>query len=213
MASAENKPVLSYWGIAFYFLFASVHTFTYARTGTPCLNRWPRPLQALHSLLYTTIITYPILVTIFFWGILFSHWWPDVYSQWSNISVHAMNSLFCLLELITTRTDPPQWMHLPWLIVLLASYLGLAYLTKYTEHPYVYSFLDPGVDGNHKTRVIGYIFGTLAAIIVIFVLVRYSVWLRKWITERKLDKIGKFHGGRGIQHGEVELTTPRLWEK
>lgn len=136
-----------------------------------------------------------------------------MYERWSNISIHAMNFLFALLELIMTRTDPPPWMHLPWLIVLLASYLGLAYLTKYTDHFYVYSFLDPGVNGDHKIRVIGYIFGVLAAIIVIFALVKGAVWLRKWVTEKKLDKIGNFHGGRGIQHGEVELTSLRLWEK
>ncbi|KAI6093113.1 hypothetical protein F4821DRAFT_75412 [Hypoxylon rubiginosum] len=56
--------VLTYWGIAFYFTFAAIHTFTYARTGTALLDRWPCSQKALHVLLFTSIATLPFLVTI-----------------------------------------------------------------------------------------------------------------------------------------------------
>lgn len=55
--------MLTYWGIAFYFLFAALHTLSLVTMSMPFLNRWPRPLQALHGFFYTTIVTYPFLVT------------------------------------------------------------------------------------------------------------------------------------------------------
>lgn len=77
---------ITYWGIAFYEVFAAIHTFTYARTGHALLNRWPRPLQLLHSLFYTTIVTYPFLVTIVFWIILYNPpWYLLVFDGWNNV--------------------------------------------------------------------------------------------------------------------------------
>jgi len=214
--SAEQSfsyfTILTYWGLAFYFFFAALHTFTYARTGSPLLNRFPRPLQALHSLLYTTVITYPFLVTIVYWAILYTGpWWTQRYYAWSNISQHAMNSLFALFELFLTRTSSPPFVHLLWLIVILALYLGLAYLTHSTEGIYVYSFLDPS--NGHTGRTIGYIFGIAAAIIVIFLISKFLVWGRKRVTEVKMGRPGKFHGGRAMGQGDVELEAQRMWEK
>jgi hypothetical protein len=197
--------------LAFYFLFASLHTFGYARHGTPMLNYWPRPLQVLHSIYYSSVVTYPFLVTIVYWGILYKGpWFPLRYNAWSNISQHAMNSLFCLFEIFFTRTNPPPWIHVLFLIIILALYLGLAYLTHYTEGFYVYSFLDPA---GGKGKVIGYVFGILAAIIVIFCIVKLVIWGRKWLTEIKMGRTGKFHGGREMGHGDVELEAVRRWEK
>jgi hypothetical protein len=203
--------VLTYWGIAFYFLFASFHTFTYARYGTPALNRWPRLLQVLHSFFYTTIVTFPFLVTIVFWTILYvGPWYTDKYDAWSNISQHAMNSLFALFEAFIARTNPRPWIHLPFIVIILALYLGLAYLTKATEGFYVYNFLNPA-QGAGKTA--GYILGIAAGIIVVFVIVKGLTWTRKWFTEKKLGMTGKFHGGRSLGHGDVELEAVRMWEK
>lgn len=201
--------VLTYWGIAFYFLFASIHTFTYARGGTPLISRFPRPLQALHSLFYTTITTYPFLVTIIFWAVLFEDWWSQRYRQWSNISQHGLNSAFAVFEVIFPRTNVSPWVHLLYLIAILAMYLGLAYLTHYTRGVYVYPFLDPS-EGTGK--LIGYIFGILAGSIVIFVLRQLLVMLRKWVTETKMGREGKFHGGRTKAQGDVEFESARPWE-
>lgn len=202
--------ILTYWGIAFYFLFASIHTFGYARSGTPLISRFPRPLQALHSLFYTTITTYPFIVTVIYWVVLFNDWWVQPYRQWSNISQHGLNSAFALFEIIFPRTNIAPWVHLLYLIIILAMYLGLAYLTHYTRGVYVYPFLDPS-DG--KGKLIGYIFGILAACIVVFALRQGLVWLRKWVTEVKMDREGKFHGGRSKAQGDVEFESARHWEK
>jgi len=67
--SAESQQsfsyftVLTYWGLAFYYAFAAVHTGSYWRTGEPFLAGWPRALQVAHSMLYSTIVVYPWLVT------------------------------------------------------------------------------------------------------------------------------------------------------
>ena len=115
-----------------------------------------------------------------------------------------MNSLFALFELFLTRTSPPPWLHLPVLILILALYLGLAYLTYRTEGFYVYSFLNPSLHG--RGRVVAYVFGILAAVIVIFSLVKLLIWLRKRVTERDFHLEGKLHAGRSKQHGDIEMS-------
>jgi hypothetical protein len=126
---------------------------------------------------------------VVFWAILFSGF-DSTYSAWSNISEHAFNSAYALVEIILTRTEPRPWIHIVPIIILLALYLGLAFLTYATQHFYVYDFLD-----NHKNSpgvVAGYIMGILVGSIIIFVIVRYAIWLRVWVTETKLGKTGVF---------------------
>jgi hypothetical protein len=78
--------VLTFWGILFYMLVAGVHTLVYALKGRSWLDAWPRWLQALHSFYYTTIVTFPVLVTIVYWAILYDGpWFPLVFDGWSNV--------------------------------------------------------------------------------------------------------------------------------
>lgn len=80
---------LTFWGLAFYFLVSGLHTWRYARAGHSWLRVWPRPLQAAHAVFYTTVVTFPFLVTIVYWSILYSgHWFPVVFNSWSNVSFH-----------------------------------------------------------------------------------------------------------------------------
>ena len=77
---------LTYVGLAFYFLFSAVHTWSYWKTGKALLQSWPRPLQALHAVYYTTVVTFPFLVTIVYWGVLYKNpWFPVVEQAWSNV--------------------------------------------------------------------------------------------------------------------------------
>ncbi|KAK1837154.1 hypothetical protein QBC39DRAFT_387462 [Podospora conica] len=184
--------VLTYWGLAFYFLAAAVHTFTYARTGVPLLARLPRPLQALHSLFYTTITVYPFIVTVVYWATLYSGtWFPTVFDGWSNVSQHMLNSFFALFEIFVPRTSPPPVVHVLWLLVVLAGYLGVAYITHAAQGWYPYSFLDPG-----RANVTAYVFGILAGALVVFGVVWGLVWARRWVTEKKMGRAGKFARGR-----------------
>lgn len=93
---------LTYWGIGFYMLFATIHTAFYARTGhSVLLDRWPRAFRVLHSLLYVTITTYPFLVTVVFWVILFTPpWYKKTFTGWQNVCIrfrffiHAFFSIY-----------------------------------------------------------------------------------------------------------------------
>ncbi|KAH6619728.1 hypothetical protein B0J18DRAFT_252557 [Chaetomium sp. MPI-SDFR-AT-0129] len=213
-ASFSYFTNLTYWGLGFYFLAAATHTFTYARspTGHALLDRFPRSLQALHSAFYTTIIVYPFIVTIVFWGRLFSgHWWPEVFTGWSNVSQHALNSVFALFELLVPRTQPPPAVHMLWLILLLALYLAVAYITKATKDFYPYDFLDPSSQG---ALVAAYVFGIAVGCLVVFGVAWGVIWLRRYVTETKLGKQGKFskrdrgYGGHSGGVGDVEMVKP-----
>ncbi|KAL7270438.1 hypothetical protein RUND412_006858 [Rhizina undulata] len=181
---------ITYWGLGFYFAFAGGHTLVYAVKGQAPLQRWPRMLQFLHTLLYTTITAFPFLVTVVFWVILAPTSAPfaTVYSGWTNVSVHAMNSGFALFEIFIPRTDPSPFIHLPFLILLLAGYLCVAYITHTTEGFYTYSFLNPDTGSG---KVAAYCFGILLAIIVVFLIVRYVIWARRWLMERVFGMNGR----------------------
>ena len=182
--------ILTLWGLAFYFLISGLHTLVYARTGSTWLQHWPRPLQAAHSVYYTTIVTFPFLVTVVFWAVLFRGvWFGDVFDGWANVSEHALNSCFAILEIVTTRTDPPPALHLVALVLILALYLSLAYITYATIDFYPYVFLDPSIGSG---LVAGYCFAILAAICVIFGVVWVLIWVRKQLTEKVMKMEGKY---------------------
>ncbi|KAI1384062.1 uncharacterized protein F4822DRAFT_59716 [Hypoxylon trugodes] len=204
-ASFSYFTVLTYWGLAFYLLFSSIHTLSYilSPTSTPLLNTWPRPLQALHALFYSTVTTYPFLVTIVYWGVLYpygSSWFPTQYLAWGAISEHALNSFFALFEILIPRTTPQPWIHALWCIIILALYLALAYVTKASEGFYTYDFLDPGKTGK---LVAAYVFGIGAAAVIVFGIVWCVVWARRWITEEKLGRRGVFAKGKA-RVGDME---------
>ena len=122
-------------------------------------------------------------------------------------SQHALNSVFALVERILPRTTPPPLLHLVFLVILLACYLALAYITHATQGFYPYSFLDPS---RGSGRVAGYCFGILAAVCVIFGIVWVLIWLRDLAT-RKLGLQGKFAhqrrkvDGLDVRERDVEL--------
>ncbi|KAK5992472.1 hypothetical protein PT974_05879 [Cladobotryum mycophilum] len=198
--------VLTYWGLAFYFIVSALHTLTYALRTRPLLDRLPRPLQALHSLFYTTIIAYPFLVSIVYWGVIYGGgWYPHAFSAWSNISQHGLNSAFALFEILIPRTNPPPFVHIPWLILILAGYLSVAYITKATQGFYTYSFLDYKA-AHGRGYVAAYIIGIAAGIVIVFLIVRCLVWVRRWFTEKKLGKDGKFARQRDWSN-DAEMNT------
>ncbi|MCJ1272573.1 hypothetical protein MMC21_000359 [Puttea exsequens] len=195
---------LNYCGLAFYSLFAAAHTFSYWRRGRSWLQGWGRPAQVAHAVLYTTVVTFSFLVTVVFWVVLYNGlWFARTEQGWSNISQHALNSLFALFELILPRTSPPPPLHVVFLIIVLALYLALAYITHATAGWYPYSFLDPKRGAAHLA---GFIVGILVAACVIFGIVWVITWARVKLTER-LGFQGKFAKNRmdeseGLEDGQ-----------
>ncbi|OGM45662.1 hypothetical protein ABOM_005362 [Aspergillus bombycis] len=196
---------LTYWGLGFYHIFACIHTTLYALTGRSVLfDRWPRGLRALHSLYYTTITTFPFLVTIVFWAILHPSWFDVTFNAWSNLSQHGLNSLYALLEIILPATNPHPLMTFPFLVFLLLLYVSLAYLTFHTQGFYTYSFLDPGEHGEKSGKVTAYCFIILAAIVIIFGITWCVMWLRRKLTGGKVKR-SKFDHERPIEMRETEV--------
>jgi hypothetical protein len=111
-----------------------------------------------------------------------------------------MNSGFALFEVLFTRAGPMPWSHIPFLILLLAGYLGVAYITYATQGFYsqytssfeilrltictrlsAYSFLDPQKQG---ALLAAYIVGIAAAAVIIFTIVWCICWVRNRIWRR-----------------------------
>lgn len=191
--------VLSYWGLAFYFAFAAAHTASFAVRGKAWLENWPGWLRWLHSALYATVTVFPWVVTAVFWAVLAARVFESTYRTWSDISQHALNSVFAFLEILLPASEPHPWIQLIPVIVVLACYLGLAYITHAVQGWYVYSFLD--IEENGSGLVAGACIGILVASIVVFVAVRYLIWLRKWVTEKKLG-FGPTPG-RALRHAHA----------
>ncbi|KOS21407.1 hypothetical protein ESCO_005092 [Escovopsis weberi] len=212
---------LTYWGLFFYFAVAALHTLDYALAspedcspGAPTLlARLPRLLQALHALLYTTITTYPPLVTVVYWALLYSgSWFPDVFDAWYIVSVHAINLVFALFEILIPRTERPPLVHAVWIVVLLGGYLGVAYITAADQGFYVYKFLDHDAVGGRGV-VAAYIVGIAVGAVVGFLLVSGAIVLRRRITEDRLGMLGKLKahdgGSRGIEFRRLKSRYPQ----
>jgi hypothetical protein len=172
---------LTFWSLGFYFLVSSAHTFTYACRQCTWLHRWPRALQLAHSLYYTCITTFPFLVTIVFWSTMNSGWPPGRFEQWINISVHGLNSVFAITEIVLPATEAPPVTHLSVVLLVLSVYLGLAYVTWYTQGFYVYEWMNPA----HGTAsVVLHVLGYAGTMVVIFVIVRYAIVARNTVAKR-----------------------------
>jgi len=170
---------LTYCGICGYFFASGIQTAVYARHGQRAyaLQRWAKPWRFLHLLLLSTITAFPILVSIVFWGVIAdASTFSNRYDAWSAISVHLLNSVFALFEILLTNTPASAWILLPFGILLLSGYVGVVYITYATQGFYSYSFMDP----SHGTvRLVIYILGIGVAECIIFTLVHGIVFLRQ----------------------------------
>ncbi|KZP21879.1 hypothetical protein FIBSPDRAFT_498216 [Athelia psychrophila] len=105
--------------------------------GTFPLQSWPRILQFMHILPYSTITTFQSSCQFLLRALLTSlSTFATTFSGWSNTAQNAMNSLFVLFEILFTNVRPAPWVHVDFLEVILACYLGVAYITKATEGLY-----------------------------------------------------------------------------
>ncbi|KAF8831015.1 hypothetical protein HHX47_DHR1000311 [Lentinula edodes] len=141
-----------------------------------CSYYWASFTQTLFYALRQRHSIEPILVTIVFWALLAS---PAVFSTkfgtWSNISIHVLNTAWSLFEMIGTNSPPPRWSMLPCMIIILALYLALAYVTHATQGFYPYSFLNPSTS---HSLLAGYIIGIAVAACIVFTLGKTIMWAR-----------------------------------
>jgi len=177
----------TYIGLIGYMLFAAGHTLWYTRKGKSPLNGWYRPFQLAHTFLFSTIVTYPIIVTIVYWSILAdSSTFSTPYDSWANISKHGLNSGYALFEIIFSAVGRQAWSHLICIITLLLLYLAVAYITHATQGIYLYDFLNPS---EGIGLLIGYIGGILVGCVIIFLIVNCIKWgLANITTAKKYDR-------------------------
>lgn len=184
---------LSYIGLCSYLFASGVQTFAFSRnlnSASPSypLQRWPRLLQFLHVLLEVTVTTFPIVVTVVYWALLAS---PSIFdetlSAWTNVSVHLLNVVFALFEVLLTNIPPAPWMTLPFGLVMLGGYLGVAYITHETQNFYPYSFLDPKKE---KGFLAVYIAGIAIGYCIVFLFVRYVIVARARIVALRQKSAG-----------------------
>ncbi|KAJ7610130.1 hypothetical protein FB45DRAFT_993492 [Roridomyces roridus] len=210
---------LSYTGICGYFFAAGFQTLTYARRGQKAypLQRWAKPWRFLHLALLSTITTYPLLVSVVFWGIIA----PDEsvfdnrYDAWSAISVHLLNSVFALFEILLTNTPLSSWLLLPFGLLLLSGYVGIVYITYATQGFYAYTFMAP--DG-HPLKLALHILGVAAAECVVFAIAYGLVFLRQRVVARffpstssKVSATSKYASAAGAS--AVSLTVGDIYGK
>jgi hypothetical protein len=188
---------LTFWSLGFYFLASSVHTFVYAFRQRTWLANWPKPFQLAHSLYYSSVTSFPFLVTIVFWGTMNSGWPAGRFEQWINISVHGLNSVFAITEIVLSATAPPPITHLSIVLLVLSVYLGLAYLTHYTQSFYVYEWMNPA---HGTTSIVLHVAGYAGAMIIIFLVVRYAIIARNLLAAKM-----EVRRSKGLQETAIKL--------
>ncbi|KAJ7613868.1 hypothetical protein DFH06DRAFT_1484505 [Mycena polygramma] len=170
---------LTYSGICGYFFASGIQTALYARHGQKAypLQRWAKPWRFLHLTLLSTITAYPILVSLVFWGVIAdASTFDDRFDAWSAISVHLLNSVFALFEILLTNTPASAWIFLPFGVLFLVGYVGVIYITYATQHFYAYTFMNPDHGTGH---LVMYILGIGLAECIIFAIVHGIVLLRQ----------------------------------
>ncbi|KAJ6491920.1 hypothetical protein C8R45DRAFT_989922 [Mycena sanguinolenta] len=175
---------LTYSGLCGYFFASGLQTALYARHGQKAypLQHWPKSLRFLHLLLLSTITVFPLLVSIVFWGVIAdASTFDSRFDTWDAISVHLLNSVFALFEMLLTNTPVASWILLPFGLVILSCYVGVIYITYATQGFYAYSFMNPA---HGHVRLVLSIMGVGVAECVIFAVVYGIVLLRQRAVAR-----------------------------
>jgi hypothetical protein len=158
----------TYIGLSFYFIFASLHTYGYWRTGYSSLSRWPRFLQCAHTVLYSSVTVFPPIMTILYWTVLSDKTtFSTTYNAWLNISIHLINTMFVLTEVVFNSIPAQPFIHLLPLELCFLLYLPIVYITASTQGFYVFPFLNPDKPDVLAAGIIAIAFGIVAMFFVI----------------------------------------------
>lgn len=112
--------------------------------------------------------------------------WPSGrFEQWINLSVHGLNSVFAITEIILPATEPLPWNHLSVVLLVLSTYLGLSYLTRATQGFYVYEWMNPA-HGNWS--IVLHILGYAGGIVMLFIIARYAMVARNMLLKQKASR-------------------------
>ncbi|KAJ1948409.1 hypothetical protein FBU59_001610 [Linderina macrospora] len=196
---------LCYTGLVAYLAVSLYHTTRALQTRTTgsFSDMWPT-LQLLHWLLYASVAVFSIIVTCVYWGLLYpSAHNMGVRDKWINVSVHAMNTVFFLLDTVVGgMAFTSHWSHPCILAAVGFLYIMLAYLNEAINGFFTYSFL------NYKQKKgveAAYVFGLLAGLFILY----YLIWALQLLLDRVLPV--KNHCAKAASPGEyqqVECSSP-----
>ncbi|KAG0257888.1 hypothetical protein BG011_003702 [Mortierella polycephala] len=170
---------LTYFGLVTYLVPAEQRE-QWLKRGSPWWG-W------LHWLLYTTVVTYHIVVPLVYWTMLnVSGSSADTVEVWQNVSVHALDGVFAVFELIFNRhfLQPIHSFVVAGVMVLYMLLTFLAYADKGT---WVYPFLD----WSQGAICVAYYFGIAIGLFIIFFILLALHRIRNRLLARRCAVVNK----------------------
>ncbi|KAI8807105.1 hypothetical protein BJ742DRAFT_333537 [Cladochytrium replicatum] len=158
---------LTWTGLVLFNFIAVLHGIYYLRTGRHIDHRY-RSLNLIVWGSYVCVAVFPWVVSVVYWSVLSGPLLktPTTYGIFINVSFHALNLVFSLVELTINRIPLffTQW---PIYLIIALLYLAWAYVQNVIFSPlvgydfYIYPFLNP------KTPFSGVI---LAGVVIAFII-------------------------------------------
>ncbi|KAJ2899872.1 hypothetical protein GGI21_001609 [Coemansia aciculifera] len=163
----------------------------------------PRTLQLMHWLLYNSVVLFAVVVTLVFWSLIYK---PKDYQgaelRWSTASVHALNSVFVLVDMIVgAMVFSPHWSHSLLLVVVGLLYFALAFINRAVNGWFTYDFLNYDKHG-------AIVAATIVGIVVGCLLIYYVIYALQLLLERYLPP--KFATPYPPQDSEEEEETIQM---
>ncbi|KAF9348216.1 hypothetical protein BGX26_000365 [Mortierella sp. AD094] len=202
---------LTYFGLMSYLFASTLWGYFYLRQPESERAHWVKSgspwLGYTHWLLYSTVITFSVIVPIVFWTLLASgmnKWTPVEFYQ--NISEHALDGVFgALFEMILSRHFL-QPIHSLFVAAVMLMYMCWSFVVHATTGKWVYPFLDWS---QGPKAAIYYIGIAVALFIVFFAMYFIHKYRNKWLSSRSIKINGHLDQEYELQ-GEKDLEGNRL---
>ncbi|KAI8597190.1 hypothetical protein EDD21DRAFT_386081 [Dissophora ornata] len=169
---------LTYFGLMCYLLASALWGLFYLRQPESERARWVKlgsPWWGYaHWLLYSTVVTYSVVVPIVFWTLLASgigSWTPLEYYQ--NISEHALDGVFGALVELTLNRHFLQPIHSVFVAFVMILYMLLTFIVHATQGDWVYPFLSWSQGPIAAAYYIGIAIGLFIIYFILFAIHKY----------------------------------------
>ncbi|KAF9353690.1 hypothetical protein BGX26_008553 [Mortierella sp. AD094] len=176
---------LTYLGLTIYLVCSTLWSFSYLRQPKSDRAQWLKSGSPwwgyIHWLLYATIVTFHVIVPIVFWTMLANYMkLPTGFGAWQNASVHAVDGVFAVFELIFNRHFL-QPIHSFVVAGVMVSYMFLTFIYHKTSGIWVYPFLDWSQGPIAAAYYIGIAVGLFIIYFALLVLHKHR---NKWLAGR-----------------------------
>jgi len=174
----------SYFGLTIYLVCSSIWSIGYLRQPVQERAQWLKNRSPwwgwLHWLLYSTVITYHIIVPIVYWTMLNVGGSMTALGTWQNVSVHAVDGVFAIFELIFNRHFL-QPIHSVVVAAVMVLYMLLTFVVRKTEGYWVYPFLNWDQGPICAAYYLGIAIGLFIIFFVLLILHKYR---NRWLANR-----------------------------